>query len=195
MGVNMRIALTGASSTGKTTLLNDLIQTTVFIKYGIKSILMDTRSILSKMGLRADGYGSDPARMKVFQWALLEEKVKLENLETNYITDRSTVDLAAYWLIRDVTGGLSEEDERYLGDCKAFASKYDLHIHLPFGVIPFTDDGNRPKERLFNEGICRTVHRLLNEWNLPHLSIESVDRVERVREVLSFIDKHRWGKC
>jgi len=185
----MRIALTGASSTGKTTLLGDLLKTTIFNNAHIIKSQLNVRNILSEMGVRADGRNNNQQKRRRFQWELLEKKISLESNLGSFITDRSTVDMAAYWIVRDTVGGIDTEDEKYMKECHTYALKYDVHIHLPFGKIPFTNDGKRPTDKAYNEKSCRTIKELLQEWELPHISLEKTDPIERVTEVIDYLDR------
>jgi predicted ATPase len=181
----MRVALTGASCTGKTTLLNDLLETALFKERGIKPIQLDNRRILSGMDLRADGVGAERGRRREFQWKLLSEKKKLEINKFAYITDRSTVDMAAYWMVRDAEGAIDSEGEEYIAECKAFALQFDLHVHLPFGAIPFKADGQRPQDENFNKLTCETVLCFLDEWKLNYISLTQISLLARTNAVIS----------
>lgn len=183
----MRIALTGASSTGKTTLLNDLLRTAVFKRTKIVKSQLDVRKILHAMGIRADGKNANRQQLRDFQWALLEEKIRQESVLGSYITDRSTVDMAAYWITRDAINGIDADGERYLEKCQSYASRFDVHIYLPFGKIPFNEDGQRPIGRVYNENSCKAIQELLEKWNLPHVTLIKTEPHERVEEVLSFL--------
>lgn len=183
----MRIALTGASSTGKTTLLEDLLETPFFRAYGISNVKLDVRKTIELMRIKAGGVVGEQNRQREFQWGILKKKLILEDLYDNYATDRSTVDMAAYWLVRDTDGNLDEESKNYLSKCKVFASRYDFHVHLPFGAIPFVEDGQRPSSELFNKRTCDTIKNLLKQWNLPHISLVNTGRKERIDEIISFL--------
>lgn len=187
----MRIALTGSSSTGKTTLLEDLLSTSLFKESGISSVKIDIRKIVDSMKVNADGKGCDRNSLRAFQWAVLQEKVRAEEPFELFITDRSTVDMAAYWLVRDSDGTLDEEGKKYLSKCRELASRYDLHIHLPFGAIPFTEDGQRPLSEAFNKNTCKTIKDLLLKWNLTHISLSESGRKERADEVISYLCDHK----
>lgn len=185
--VIMRIAVTGASSTGKTTLVEDLLGTSLFKELGISNIKLDIRNIIDSSQINADGQGCHRNNLRAFQWAVLKEKAKNEEQVGAFITDRSTVDMAAYWIVRDTDGTLDDESDSYLIACKEIASKYDFHIHLPFGAIPFVDDGKRPTSVVFNKKICDSIKNLLIQWNLPHFSLTHSHRNQRLAEVLNFL--------
>ena len=183
----MKIALTGASSTGKTTLMEDLLETASFKDAGISSIKLDIRKIIDSMHLNVDGQRSSRSRLRAFQWSVLREKIKNEAHLKCFITDRSSVDMAAYWIARDSDGRLDKESELYLSACKEVASKYDIHIHLPFGSIPFIDDGKRPTSESFNQKTCEMIESLLEKWKLPYLSLTPSNRNQRVDAVLNHL--------
>jgi len=183
----MRIALTGASSTGKTTLLKDLLVTPIFKQYGIVSVQIDVLEIINAMGIRADGAGTNCQDLRKFQWLLLEKKIDLESCLSSSISDRSTVDMAAYWIVRDAKGSLDAEGEIYLAKCREFALMYDFHVHLPFGAIPFVNDGQRPSSEIFNKKTCNIMRSLLDQWGLPYVCLNKSGRKERVDEVLFYL--------
>ncbi|MCK4623340.1 MAG: ATP-binding protein [Desulfuromonadales bacterium] len=183
----MRIALTGASSTGKTTLLNDLLMTPMFKQHGIINVQLNIRGIIDTIGIQADGRGTNYRQRRKFQWTLLEKKTLQESSHVSYVTDRSTVDMAAYWIVRDTKGPLDTEGEKYLTKCREIASKYDFHIHLPFGAIPFVSDGQRPSSEIYNKKTCEAMKGLLEQWELPHISLTQSGREERVEEVVSYL--------
>src|SRR5437773_680930 len=94
----MKIALTGSSSTGKTTLAHLLTDHEVLSE--LKYVTADSRALLEKMGYRSmDRMTRD--QLREFQTAYLECKLNIEGNIESYITERSTVDVAAYWLVRD----------------------------------------------------------------------------------------------
>jgi len=185
----VRIALTGASSTGKTTLLTDLLATAAFRNAKIVRSQLDIRKILDSMGIRADGVNATGRQLRAFQWALLEEKIRQEGGLTSFITDRSTVDMASYWIIRDAVNGIDDEGRKYLRKCQSYASEFDFHVHLPFGKVPFNDDGQRPTDRDYNEKSCETMKELLEAWAIPHVTLSETDPQGRVAEVLKFLIK------
>lgn len=187
----MRIALTGASSTGKTTLLNDLLATMTFKNAVIERKQLNVRAILDDMGLCADAGSAEQVKLRSFQWTLLEKKIQQENEVKSYITDRSTVDMASYWIIRDTKGDIDTEGEKYLSECRSYAETFDVHIHLPFGKIPFIEDGKRPTDIAYNEKSCETIVSLLREWELLYFSLEKTDPTERVQEVIQFLNQRK----
>lgn len=151
----MQIALTGASSTGKTTLLNDLLMTPMFKTHGIVSVQLDVRKIIDSMGIRADGIGADDHQLRQFQWVLLEEKNRQENFHDSYITDRSTVDMAAYWIVRDAKDTLDSEGEKYLENATTLHQNmiYIFICHLARSNSSVTGKG--PKTRVTIKKLVR----------------------------------------
>tara|TARA_R110001583_G_scaffold195128_3_gene369579 strand:- start:13911 stop:14474 length:564 start_codon:yes stop_codon:yes gene_type:complete len=187
----MRIALTGASSTGKTTLLGDLLDSVFFKDRKIDKSQIDIRRMAIDLGVNAGGTENQDLSLREFQWRVLEAKRKSEYGLKLYITDRSTVDMATYWLVRESPNEIDDEGVKYIDACRNYAAIFDLHIHLPFGAIPFMNDGERPSSVNFNRQTCLQVQKFLNEWKVPHITINETGREERVNEVISILKKER----
>ncbi|MFD3627323.1 AAA family ATPase [Streptomyces sp. NPDC058698] len=180
----MRIALTGSSSTGKTTLANALLRDARFKNYATEIRTINARNILAGLGYSAmDKMTREESRY--FQLAYYVQKEADERrTKESFITERSFVDVAAYWIERD-TYDRSDFEQRILVDpCAEAARTYDIHIYLPFGGVPFSPDGWRSEDRAFHERIDRRIRRLLEKWELPHIAITSADLSERVSFVL-----------
>lgn len=182
----MRIALTGSSSTGKTTLLEDLMGTSFFQDNEYISVQIDTRSILNEMCLRADSAGCTPEEMRKFQWRILEEKQAKEAKAASFITDRSYLDLAAYWLAR--VNKIDQETASYLNACIAAAARYTTHIYLPLGRIPFKNDGFRPANPSFLQKVSDEIYTQLQTNYFKYLSLAENDRKTSTDLVLAHLN-------
>ncbi len=95
--MNRRIAFTGASGTGKTTLA----------KYLAESLALEVNPIGSRSVAKAMGFDSpydvDAAgKRSEFQRRLLEEKRAWENEHDSFVTDRTTIDNLAYTALHNV---------------------------------------------------------------------------------------------
>ncbi|ADU61437.1 MAG: ATP-binding protein [Pseudodesulfovibrio sp.] len=179
----MKIALTGPSSTGKTTLMNDLLDCSSMSQIDASCARVDIRSLLRNLGLRADGKGCNKEQMRKMQWAILEEKQRVEKTLDSLVTDRSYLDLAAHWLHRDGTD--DEETKVYVNQCVELASaNYDWHIYLPLGRIPFVPDGERPEDMGFQLAVNTSIEQLLGRCDSNVLVLRESDRRASIKEIL-----------
>ncbi len=189
----MRIALCGSSSTGKTTLVNCLLQDPAIQSLHLKTIDVDARSILRSMGNKNIDMLT-PAQSRVFQKRYINEKIKIEENETNYITQRSFVDAAAYWTVRDSANGDPFENKEIIQLCSSCAQRYDLHIFLPFGQIPIEDDGYRSHNIKQYEDVSKAIESYLQKWKINYLRISTGDLQERIREAKNYILSNSIGE-
>ena len=120
----MRIALTGASSTGKTTLANELLA--AYPKLNLPNV--NARELLVEQGCRNVG-DMDASQYKHFQNAYIDRKRLLERAKTHYLTERSFVDAFVYWNHHCAGCSTPAENKRVITLCKRWASRYDLHIY------------------------------------------------------------------
>lgn len=184
----MKVAITGSTSTGKTTLANELMKD-FRIKERLEIVLnADARSIIRELGCRSMDIMTREQNRE-FQILYFKKKKKMENNLENFLVERSFVDVAAYWLIRDTYDLGIEEQDKLIFPCYEESKKYDLHIYLPFGLIPFEDDGYRPSNIEFNKEICRQTKKFLTEWNLNYIEIKTGDLEQRINIVTKEILK------
>ena len=182
----MKIALTGSSSTGKTTLAR-LLRDHAALS-GIKYLSADSRKLLQRMGYRSMDLMTRQ-QLREFQVAYLHSKLDLESNIQSYITDRSTVDVAAYWLIRDTFDLPDTIRDEYIEKCRNHASKYDLHIYLPFGLLPFEFDGYRSHSLEFHEQIDKQIMKFLKAWKIKYITLDMPDLDIRLQRVLDEVKR------
>jgi nicotinamide riboside kinase len=182
----MKVAFTGTSSTGKTTLSN-LLQEDPWIRCHLPFfITVNARSLLLSHGYQSMDL-MFPDELRAFQTEYLSRKISLEDGHDNYFTDRSFVDVAAYWMERDVGGLPLSEVEPYMERCRREAARYDIHFYFPFGVIQFESDGFRSEDIDFHLRIDVRIQKLLQEWDLAVIKLETPDLIERGEIVLSHL--------
>ena len=185
----MRIAISGSSSTGKTTLVEALFKQGVLGRFGLKVIWTDERAVLRAMGCQ------DMALMNVeqlceFQRGYVRQKIDNETGGDDFITEHSYVDCAAYWVIRDQRLNAAEVSEDELTTrCRQMAGQYAMHIVLPFGAVPFHADGCRSTDMDLHRRIARQISDFLTAWQLPHVVVQAADLPGRVREVTRVLER------
>jgi GTPase SAR1 family protein len=178
----MKIAFTGASSTGKTTLAKRLMRMPEFVKYIPHYVTTDARRLLEGMGFRSmDTMSRDELRS--FESHYYVEKIKSEGDLNSFVTDRSFVDVAAYWVCRDTFDRSREESMQLEVPCYNAAKRYDVHYYFPLGAIPFEDDGYRSVDMELHRKIDRQIIKYLNEWHLSYIRLDSQDLESRARRV------------
>lgn len=187
----MRIAITGAASTGKTTLAKKISQ-----EMGLPFVGNAARRVSREIGLgpkNIDNYDD----LFWFQEAVLRDMMTLHK-QPAYVTDRSVSDVYAYTLLGlvrlwDESG--TAPTQAHLGrlaeiriDCKSLAPVYNLILRTPLET-PFMDDGFRfaPKQ-LDREREDRTLIWACRDLNIfPELVKGSV--VERMRCVTNLVER------
>jgi nicotinamide riboside kinase len=181
----MKIAFTGASSTGKTTLANLLMKKSEFVSTVPLFLTADARKILDEMGFRSMDQMSQ-AQTRAFQMRYYNIKKSIESCQNHFLTDRSFVDVAAYWIERDV----SREDcgsDQLESECFAEAKKYDIHFYFPIGEIQFESDGYRSDNLEFHSRIDRRIQSYLNLWGIRFIQISSNSLDDRLERVMLFL--------
>jgi nicotinamide riboside kinase len=182
----MKIAFTGTASTGKTTLVNELLKNEEFKRFKLKFVTTDARSILESLGFKQMDLMTKQQRID-FQKFYFEKKKELESNIDNYITDRSFVDVASYWFIRDLNGKQSPKD-KIIEEARIISKSYDLHFYFPYGIIPFDNDGYRSKDEIQRKEIGTQIFKFLKEWGISYIELNESDinkRVQRVIDVLN----------
>lgn len=181
----MRIAISGASSTGKTTLAKALSESSLAQELGIVFLASREREILNELGHYSMDLMTD-AEQSAFQLKFYEWKYLNELNEEIYITDCSFVDVAAYWKIRD--RGIDQDSLIY--SCKEMASRYDIHFFLPTGLINFDTDGYRSVNNSFHVDINNQIISFLQNWGINYYKLDTNNLLERISTSLEIIKNH-----
>jgi len=180
----MKIAFTGTSSTGKTTLIKELFKNDEFESYNLNFSTTDARLLLDNMGAKQMDLMTDTQRM-TFQKLYFRKKKEQELEKDNFIVDRSFVDVASYWLVRECKNDISLANENnLLIQSKEFSTRYDIHFYFPYGIIPFEADGYRSENDKQRQEIGIQIYTFLNEWNLKYISLDTENLSERVKIVI-----------
>jgi nicotinamide riboside kinase len=179
----MKIALTGSSSTGKTTQAKRLMEIPSFADVVGEFVTEDARSLLRSLG-HTSMDAMSRTDLRRFQELYLEQKSNNERSRERFLADRSYVDVAAYWLVRDSFDLPLSKQQSFERRCRELARGYDLHIHFPFGQIPFASDGYRSEDLDFHRRIGAKILELLRDWDVKFVSIESSDLESRLRQIL-----------
>lgn len=184
----MKISLTGSSSTGKTTLVRALMDNPEFSKYAFKFLSVDGRRLLKKLGFNHMDSMSREQLMD-FQLQYFAMKIQNELCQKEFITDRSFVDVASYWIVRDTFDKSEAEQNILLIPCMAESQEYDITFYLPFGAIPFQADGYRPESFEFNSRIDNEIQLFLDKWKINYCRLDSGNLSDRVSMVLNELAK------
>ena len=128
----IRLGFTGASGTGKTTLASyaaDLL--------GLPVNPVGSRSVAAAMGF-ASPYDVDRAgRRAEFQRLLLAEKVAWERGHDAFVTDRTVLDVLAYFALHDVRSAATIE---IIAQASEGAQRYTHVVYCPASVFINTGD-------------------------------------------------------
>jgi predicted ATPase len=178
----MRIALCGASGTGKTTLARWLVD-----KYGLELNPVGSRSVAKEMGFESP-YDVDKAGKRAeFQERLILSKTRWEIDHDAFVTDRTTFDNLVYTMLHEVHSISAD----HFALAKAGVGRYTHVIFCPLSAVFVPgDDPVRVKDRtyheLFETALWGLIHRefAVSERPLFYASMSGEARYRLVNEFL-----------
>ncbi len=178
----MIVSFTGAQSTGKTTLLNELKKWKEFEDY----VFIDeiTRNV-SKLGMNINEKGDDATQTAIMN-AHIENLKKGDNL----ILDRCSLDGVVYTHYLYSHGRVSKDTFEYARQVFIETClKYDKIFYLKpeFDIV---DDGVRSNSVQFRDEIASIFERYIAEfnlrkWNVVEISGSVEERLEAIKKVMS----------
>ncbi len=138
----MKIAISGASGTGKTTLARMISE-----HYQIPLNPVGSRTVAKEMGFD-NPYDVDKAGLRVeFQSKLFEAKRKWEQEHDSFVTDRSYMDNATYCALH-----MAEHlTEKILLEHMKAMEIYDFVFKLRLDAFQSLDDGVRQTNKLYHQ--------------------------------------------
>ncbi|MET9270539.1 ATP-binding protein [Kribbella sp. NPDC003557] len=175
----MKIAFTGASSTGKTTAATQLMAMPAFRSHVDVFHQSGGRELLDGLGF--DGLDAmDSHETAFYELAYFIRKLDREQQSPSFLSDRSYLDVAAFWLERDTIGRSEYVQQLLVEPCRRLTREYDLHFYFPTGLIPFVEDGRRSSEQRFHQRIDNRIRSLAEDWRVPLVTVEDSDLDRRV---------------
>jgi len=172
----MRIGICGAQSTGKTTLLNELMNQEFFFNY--KFCVESTREIY-RLGLNINERGDDITQKMIMQHHFFN-LIMYENM----IADRTTFDCYTYTRYLNEIGQVSDDMLQLIEQALLKSKKlYDMifYIRPEFDIV---DDGVRSIDVNFRDRISQIFENTLYIHAPEQLVVVSGDIQTRVKQVL-----------
>ncbi len=180
----LRIAFSGSAGTGKTTLAKAVAEHLglPYIEEGFRK-RVDQGLILYKMN---DAQRRDLMR-DLWREQLEQELAAAEG----FVSDRSSVDFAAFWLHYALTDAESETAE-FMAEMERETERTDRIVLCPWGVLPLVADGVRstnPWLQLRYHALLAGMHQRLSPpeklLRLPESTTEFDERLKFVLAALS----------
>lgn len=175
----MKIAFTGAQSTGKTTLLESLKNNEVY-KYEYEFVDEITRRMVKK-GLKINEEGSDTTQLLI-----MNEHIK-NLLYPNVIMDRCMLDGVVYtrWLYEK--GNISRWVWEYSHNVfEKYINRYD-HIFYLAPEFQIVDDGVRSIDTVFRDEIVGWFEQYITIYSIP-VKILTGTVEERLQKIYTIIN-------
>lgn len=177
----MKIAFTGAQSTGKTTLLEAIKQNEEF-RYKYEFIDEITRRMIKK-GLKINEEGSDTTQLLI-----MNEHIK-NILYSDVIMDRCLLDGVVYtrWLYEknNVSKWVWDYAQTVF---EQYVNRYDYIFYLTpeFGIV---DDGVRSIDISFRDEIAELFEQYITRTSVPVIKLTGTVE-ERLNQFYNTINKH-----
>ncbi len=181
----MRIAFTGTSSTGKTTLADRIMSDPQYTSWGGTFITANARGLLMELGYKSADDMTVSQRREL-QFKYLERKIEREKSETSYFTDRSVIDIAAYWL--EYNKLPADQYDEFVSRCRSEVARYDIHLYFPAGLIPIEMDGFRSVDMDSHSRVDGHIQSLLVDWGVRYIPLCEVDIELRTKSFFSIIN-------
>ena len=175
----MKIAFTGAQSTGKTTLLKELKRDPDFsLKYDFRDEI--TRR-MQKKGLSINESGND-----ITQLLIMNSHIK-NSLIDNVIMDRCALDGLVYtdWMYRK--GKIQQWVIEYADNVfKMLIDRYDYIFYL-VPEFDIEDDGVRSTDIDFRNEIVILFEQYIKAWNIPVIKLTGTveQRLNKIKETIN----------
>ncbi len=175
-GDRPRIALSGSAGVGKSTLGRALAEELdlPFLDEGMRKRM--------EAGLRLHDLSRDQRRDLVHE--LWQEQLEAESSAIagygGFVSDRSSVDFAAFWLYYGFVEAQDQPD-RFVGEALQHAEAYDHVVLLPWGVLPLKADGVRSSNPWVQRHFQAALEGLLfRELSAPQLlRLPDLDLIEQ----------------
>jgi nicotinamide riboside kinase len=157
----LRIAITGAQGTGKTTLAERLSG-----ELGLPLIPESSREVARRLGiahlsqLSVDGFAR-------FEKLCLESQLSHERRHAAFVSDRCTLDGAVYWLKWLGQVRPPEETEGFISMARENMANYDHVFYLPVEFSP-QGDGFRSTDRRYQREVDGYFTQLFREWEVDY---------------------------
>ena len=175
----MKLAFTGAQSTGKTTLLKELKRDPDFsLKFDFRDEI--TRR-MQKKGLSINESGND-----ITQLLIMNSHIK-NSLIDNVIMDRCALDGVVYtdWMYRK--GKIQQWVIEYADNVfKMLIDRYDYIFYL-VPEFDIEDDGVRSTDIDFRNEIVILFEKYIKAWNIPVIKLTGTveQRLNKIKETIN----------
>lgn len=190
-----RIMFVGPSGIGKTTLAK-FIET----KYGIPFISGSMSDLMpdTKEMHHAEFLHQKCGELINKDYQLLNLRNKLFKDKETFVTDRSYVDLAAYFIYKQSTNIPECEVDAFLDICKDLTvQQCDLLIYLPLSMYnmkewAMEDNKKRILNRYYQVQMSDIMGNLLTQWStlsvIDILVVPQLDFYDRIHMIMSRLD-------
>ena len=180
----MRIGICGAQGTGKSTLAKVLAK-----ELQLPLITEQARLVAKRMGVVSESeLRQRPKKEQIeFQINCLVQQIHAEcSHPGGFVSDRTTIDNAVYW-VSSVHNDASYVDRvRYLQEAQLNARDYDLVVYCrPFGSVE--DDGFRIPDNVYQREIDLLIRTFIIGWELKNWVTVDGSLEERVAQVLDVV--------
>lgn len=187
----------GPSGIGKTTLakyVSDIYEIP-FISGSVSELIKDTTNLTHLEMLQRN-----PSDLAMEDWQIMGLRNKLFKNKSDFVTDRSYADLAAYYWYKQDKHLPNCEVENFFEYCKTLMeSQCDLLIFCPLNLYNLKDwstedNKKRITNNYFQVHISNMMAELIAHWEIPTLVLSEVDYNTRINTMNDAIKSFSWPK-
>lgn len=181
------IGLAGAHRTGKTTLARAFANETA-----VQFVETRTSAVFEEMGLDPKKDYPFDVRLDIQNKILKSAESLYKKANTNFITDRTPLDMLAYTMADVQRDNMTESDvrefEKYMERCYEVTNKYFASIIVVYPGIPMVDEpGKAPANTAYVEHIAMLVMGLAVDERLKagrhYISRSNLNLDDRIRSI------------
>ncbi|MFW2516356.1 AAA family ATPase [Aliarcobacter butzleri] len=173
----MKIVLTGGSSTGKTSLSNEIYRQKL-----VKNLLyIDIKEIILEMGYNNIDDINGSVFLEFQKKIFIKRKI-LEDSFDNYVSDRCFIDGLAYLMAKNI------DPNHFINKYMKNILQYDYIFYLPVDCIPYQNNNFRSHSSYFNKLVDTNIKKILLEKDLKYYTLNEPNfdkRIKAIKDIIS----------